>query len=80
VDAVVSDVVMPGMGGPELVERLRELRPGLPALYVSGYTDGVLEDAGMLKPGVRLLQKPYRVQALVTEVGELFNARAGVPA
>ena len=43
VDAVVTDIVMPGMNGWQLGSRIRELRPGLPTLYISGFTDGTAE-------------------------------------
>jgi DNA-binding response OmpR family regulator len=64
-DIVVTDLGMPGMDGYELGRRLREARPGLPILYVSGYGDA--EGAGPI------LRKPFAPDVLVREVGELLR-------
>jgi len=56
-----TDVVMPGgLNGPELAQRAHAMRPGLPVLYSSGYTDAALVHHGRLDAGVLLLSKPYR--------------------
>jgi len=57
---VVTDVVMPDATGPSLVERLRASRPGLPVLYMSGYTDDAIVHHGVLSEGMPFLQKPLR--------------------
>ena len=58
-DLVVSDVVMPGMSGKELIERLREIRPGQKFLYISGYTDNSIGHHGVLGPDTPFLRKPF---------------------
>lgn len=73
IDLLVTDVVMPRMGGFELRDRLLELRPSLPVLFVSGYAPGQTR-AGNLRPGDVLLEKPFRPQALRTRVAELLRA------
>jgi CheY-like chemotaxis protein len=72
VDAVVTDVVMPRMGGRELVERLRATRPEIPVLYVSGYTDSARVRDHLSKPGVLLLPKPFTAAALAQKLGEVL--------
>jgi len=71
---LLTDVVMPGMNGRELAERLTRSRPGLRVLYSSGYGEEVIARHGVLEPGVLLLQKPY---ALAQLAGLLRTALAG---
>ena len=77
IHVVVTDVVMPEMGGPQLVEHLRAERRDLPVLYITGYSD----DARMLEEleatGARLLEKPFAAGALVQVVRAL--AASAVP-
>ncbi|MCL4818213.1 MAG: response regulator [Vicinamibacteria bacterium] len=68
IDLVITDVVMPGMNGRELVDRLRETRPGLRYLFVSGYTADVIEHRGVLEPGVHFLAKPFTAAGLDARV------------
>ena len=63
-DMLITDVVMPGMSGPQLAARLTEMQPGLPVLFVSGYTDS----PGELPVGANLLRKPFTNAALLREV------------
>jgi PAS domain S-box-containing protein len=69
---LVTDVVMPRMGGRELAERLREQSPGLRILYVSGYTDGALRDAD--DPATAFLPKPFMSGELADAVRGLLDA------
>jgi len=76
IDVVVTDVVMPEMGGRTLVEQLRKRRPQLPVLYITAYTD----DASMIDEvkatGARLLEKPFTASQLAEAVASLGGALA----
>ena len=71
---VLTDVVMPGMSGKDLVSRLKSGRPGIKALYTSGYTDNAIVDNGMLESGVAFLQKPFAIEILARKVREVIDS------
>jgi CheY-like chemotaxis protein len=71
-DVVVTDVVMPGLSGGELADRIEELRPGVPVLFVSGYADTDVIGRGQLRAGRTLLAKPFTGAELAYRVQELF--------
>jgi CheY-like chemotaxis protein len=72
IDAVVSDVVMPGMGGRELVSRMRRLRPDLPVVFLSGYTGDEISEEIRAHPRQTFLQKPFSPDALVAALEEMI--------
>jgi PAS domain S-box-containing protein len=74
-DVLVTDVVMPGMSGLELADRVAELRPGMPVLFVSGYAEDAVENRLLRSAGRELLGKPFRPQQLVERVRRLLPAR-----
>ena len=74
VDLVISDVVMPEMGGRELGRRLGSLRPSLPVLYISGYTGEDVTQRGLLEPGAPFQQKPFAPEELARKVREMLDA------
>jgi len=78
-DVVVSDVVMPGMSGPALIELLLLTRPELKVLYVSGYANDALVNHSVIERGFVFLQKPFAPLELVRKVRELA-ARAAAAA
>ena len=67
---VLTDVVMPGMSGRDLADRIVELRPGTPVLFTSGYTDGEIVRRGLLDPEAAFIQKPFGPDAIVRIVRE----------
>jgi len=73
---LVTDVVMPGMGGRELARQLVALRPGIGVLYLSGYTEEAIVPEGVLGPGTAFLQKPFTLQNLTEKVREVLRAKA----
>ncbi|HEX6900755.1 MAG TPA: ATP-binding protein [Thermoanaerobaculia bacterium] len=73
VDLAVCDVVMPGMSGPEVVERLRARKPDLRALFMSGYTDNVVVRHGILEGELEFLEKPFSADRLAAKVREVLG-------
>jgi PAS domain S-box-containing protein len=73
ISLLLTDVVMPGGSGRELADLIADLRPGIPVLFTSGYTDGDIQRRGLLTPGMAFLQKPVTPGALVRAVQELLN-------
>ncbi|HEV8600178.1 MAG TPA: ATP-binding protein [Gemmatimonadales bacterium] len=77
VQAVITDVVMPAMGGRELADRIRELWPRTRVLFSSGYTDDVVIRQRLLEPGTAFLPKPYTAAELAWKLRELLDAKPG---
>ena len=79
VDVLVSDVVMPGMPGPELAERIQAIRPGLRTLFISGYTAETVRSRGGLPMSSAFLEKPFVADDLLLELRMLLDrSRPGV--
>ena len=72
IDVLVTDVIMPGMLGKEVAQRIVELRPQVKVLYMSGYAQPVLASHGTLDPDVYLLEKPFTSGELLTAVHDLY--------
>ncbi len=73
VHLLLSDVVMPGLNGRELYERLRVDRSDLRALFMSGYTENVVAHHGVLDEGTNFMQKPFTLAGLLSRVRELLG-------
>jgi two-component system cell cycle sensor histidine kinase/response regulator CckA len=74
IDLVLTDVLMPEMGGQELVERLRERRPDLRVVFMSGYAERAPTASGWIPPGTGYLEKPFAVETLMRRVREVLDA------
>jgi DNA-binding NtrC family response regulator len=72
---VLTDVVMPKMGGRELVEQLRKVRPGIRVLYMSGYTAASIDEQDVVEPGTSFLRKPFALAEMLGKVREALDGR-----
>ncbi|MFA5192511.1 MAG: response regulator [Verrucomicrobiia bacterium] len=73
IDIMVTDVIMPQMGGKELADQLKQLRPGTRILFVSGYTGDALDNSGVLQTGAAFLEKPFSAARLTQKIREVLG-------
>ncbi len=78
VDLLLTDVVMPGQNGKQLSEEVRCFFPEMRVLFMSGYNDEIIDQHGLLHPGIHLIQKPFSSQGLSRKIREVLEA--GIPA
>ena len=69
---LMTDMVMPGIGGRELAERIQAARPDIKVLYMSGYTDQAVVHQGILGTDAPLLQKPFTLATLTMKLREIL--------
>jgi len=74
IDLLLTDVVMPETSGPTLAAELTERRPGMRVLFMSGYSGGVLEHGGSLRPGMPYLEKPFAASSLAEKVRTVLDS------
>jgi PAS domain S-box-containing protein len=70
---MLADVVMPGLDGRELAERVKSLHPGMKVLYMSGYTDNAIIHHGVLEKGMNYIQKPFTLEGLARKIREVLD-------
>ncbi len=75
-ELVITDVMMPVMGGMELAERISGISPETPIIYTSGYTNEAIANTDELKEGYHFLQKPYPIKQLGNKISEALNMPA----
>jgi DNA-binding NtrC family response regulator len=75
IDALVTDVVLPDMRGPEVAEKLQDARPGLAVLFASGYTRDAIARNGVLEEDVDFIQKPYTLSKLGAELRRVLDSK-----
>jgi two-component system cell cycle sensor histidine kinase/response regulator CckA len=76
IDLLLTDVIMPGMNGPELARRISGLRPGVRVLFMSGYTDRAIRLHDKFGDGTNFIQKPFNTNSLSKKVKELLGKSA----
>jgi CheY-like chemotaxis protein len=79
IDVVLTDLAMPELGGRELAQRLAAIRPGLPVIFMSGYTDDDLTRRGLLEAGAPYLEKPFSPQDLARMVADVLRSLPARP-
>jgi len=73
IDLLMTDIVMPGMNGKELADRLRAVKPAMKCLFMSGYTADVIASRGVLDAGVEFLQKPFLMKELASRLRKVLD-------
>ena len=73
INLLITDMVMPGMNGRDLAERLTPLRPEMKILYMSGYANDAIMQHGVLDSGSAMLQKPFTSKALANKVRQVIE-------
>ncbi len=73
IQLLITDVVMPRMGGEELGKKLNELKPGLDVLFISGYTDNSIVHQGILDEGINFIQKPFKPVNLLEKIRTILD-------
>lgn len=73
-DLLISDVIMPDINGKELVAAIRALQPQIKVLFMSGYTDNVISEHGILDEGVEFIQKPIELRKLLQKIRLIMQA------
>jgi signal transduction histidine kinase/ActR/RegA family two-component response regulator len=80
IHVLLTDVVMPGMSGRELADRLLQLRPETPVLFMSGHSNDAVFQRGVEASSVAFLQKPFSMEALTAKIREVVHTPPGQPA
>lgn len=74
IDLMMTDLMMPKMGGRELVDRLKKSHPALRVIFMSGYTEGAIAHQGILDPNLHFLEKPFESKQLIEKVQKVLNS------
>ncbi len=73
IDLVLSDIVLPDIPGPQLIEKVQRIRPGIRVLYMSGYAEHKISKTEMLKEGVFFIPKPFLPSELQKKIREVLT-------
>ncbi len=72
-DLLLTDVIMPEMNGKELYERLKEIQKDIKVIYMSGYTENIISDKGILKPDINFISKPFSAAKLIDVIKKVIG-------
>ena len=75
IDLLLTDVILPGISGRNIADQLRVLRPSMKVIYMSGYTDDLIAQTGVIDTNTILLEKPFPISLLLQRIRETFDAR-----
>jgi len=73
ISLVLSDLVMPRKNGKEMLDQLRTIKPGIKAVFISGYAADVMQDKGMFEEGIEFISKPFKKDDLLRKVREVLD-------
>ena len=74
IDLLLTDVVMPGISGRQLAERIQSVAPSVRVIYMSGYADDAITQHGVLDPRLAFIQKPFTSNVVLAKVREVLSA------
>lgn len=74
IDLIISDVIMPGMNGPDMVKEIRQAHPELKVIFMSGYTEDAFVGTGLDNANLNFLQKPFNLKDMAAMVKKVLNA------
>jgi two-component system NtrC family sensor kinase len=73
IDVLLTDVILPGVNGRQLAEQAQQMRPGLPVLFMTGYSRNAIVHHGRLDPGILVIQKPIRPVDIAARLRQLME-------
>ncbi len=74
IDIILTDVIMPGMNGKQMYEKIASIRPGIRVLFMSGYSSDVIVQRGVIEEGMHFIQKPFDMNSLNHKIGETLRS------
>ena len=73
IDLVITDVGLPGLNGRQMVDQVKDTRPGLRVLFITGYAENAMFGNGHLAPDMQMITKPFAIETLATRIREMIE-------